>query len=360
VKVTQSQEELTTQLIQSAMPELLRRWQEGDREGHYFKKSWNCADIPASPHISAEFFQCQPRYLECFAKGEAGVSPFLTVSLGEKTYRIKLKRSQPGNKFSQWITRSEWGQPDLPLAGLLIELEVEGLGSWPVILEDTCRDSYLPERIYSYGARAEKDSRPLELEWDNFGRTIFIDKYLVSHADYELFSKIPADLKKLALPVTGLTAMEQEAYCASRGARRLEAHLWDAATMTPVDQSRPAPQFIVKPWLPWTRDRKGTFVEEALLNPDWKPKRSDCRRAFVHECKGKFLYRPYDSDNVSWMGIFHVLGGEPEMFRNTFEPSLVLKLSSRDLPAMAREHQLGMRGKLESRAGFRCYREVYP
>ena len=140
----------------------------------------------------------------------------------------------------------------------------------------------------------------------------------------------------------------------------MEAHLWDAATLTPPDINRPLPEFIVKPWLPWTRDRRGTFFEKAFKDRDWKPTAVDCGLAYVKDCIEVVPYRPYHSDNVSWMGIFHVLGGEPERFRNTVEPNLVIKGSHRYLNANDSAHQLGVRLKDRDKAAFRCYREVFP
>jgi hypothetical protein len=357
--VVASEEDRMTEVVLSAMPQLLERWQEGDREGKFKKSSWACGNLPFSPHVAPAFLKCQPRYLECWARGEAGVPGFLSVTLGDKKYEVRLRKSFPEGHL-QWVTRSELGRADLPIAGALVDVDVKGLGHWPMILEDTCRDTYLPERIYSYGARPERDTRPVEMMWDNIGRKIFIDKFLVSNADVELWRKKPAASNELALPAIDLTNKEQEAYCAWRGARRMEAALFDAATMTPADLSRPTPEFIVKPWLPWTRDRRGTFFEKALQNPDWKPTATDCSLAFVAGCDKVATYQPHHTDNVAWSGIFQVLGGEAEIFRNPIEPDHVARLSSRRLPANDDGHQLGRRVGRAIAAGFRCYREVFP
>ena len=63
---------------------------------------------------------------------------------------------------------------------------------------------------------------------------------------------------------------------------------------------------------------------------------------------------------VAWSGIFQVLGGEAEIFRNPIEPDHVARLSSRRLPANDDGHQLGRRVGRAIAAGFRCYREVFP
>ncbi len=360
IEISGSRDAALTEVVLSVMPKILERWKEGDREGFYGTKQWKCSSLPLLSSVTSEFFKCQPRYLECWARGEVGVPANLSVKVGEKKYQIRLKQDAETGTYVQFMTKAEAQDSAAPSSGVYINVEVEGLGSWPMILADTCKETYLPERVYSYGARSEREFPSEEMMWDNFGRKIFIDKFLVSHADWELWTKKIEDPKNLALPKTGVTVEEQEAFCAFRGKRRLEAHIWDAATMTPSDINRPMPEFIVKPWLPWTRDRRGTFFEEALLNQDWKPKKSDCSIAYVHECIEKFPYQPMHTDNVAWSGVFHVLGGEPERMRNSIEPNLVERLSSLHLPAMAREHQLGRRGEKNEASGFRCYREVYP
>ncbi|MBY0516442.1 MAG: hypothetical protein K2P81_06010 [Bacteriovoracaceae bacterium] len=359
-EVSLSKEVRLTEVVLSAMPKILERWKEGDREGFYGSKKWKCSSLPHSSSVTSEFFKCQPRYMECWAREEVGVSSNLSVQVGEKKYQVRLKKNEETGKYVQFITKAETQEPLAPSSGIYINVEVEGLGFWPMILADTCKETYLPERVYSYGARSEREFPSEEMMWDNFGRKIFVDKFLVSNADWEFWTKKLEDPKILVLPKIGTTVEEQEAFCASRGKRRLEAHIWDAATMTPSDINRAMPEFIIKPWLPWTRDRRGTFFEDALLNPYWKPKKADCALAFVHECLEKYTYQPMHTDNVAWSGVFHVLGGVPERFRNSIEPTLVEKLSSSHLPAMAREHQLGRRGEKNEASGFRCYREVYP
>jgi hypothetical protein len=355
----ESSKDRMTEVVLSAMPALVERWQEGDREGKFQKTSWSCGHLPYSDHVAPAFLRCQPRYLECWARGEAGVPPFLSVKVGSENFEVRLRKSFPSG-YAQWLTRAEVGRADFPLAGVLVDIEVKGLGHWPVVLEDTCRDTFLPERVYSYGARPERHEQSLEMMWDNIGRWIYVDKFLVSRADVELWDKkVVKDLSTIALPATHLTEEEQENYCASRGARRMEAHLWDAATMTPTDLQRATPEFIVKPWLPWTRDRRGTFFEKALQDENWQPLASDCATAYVAECEKRFPYQPHHTDNVAWSGIFHVMGGESEFFRNPIEPNKTARLSSRRLPATSEDHQLGRRGTTQT-AGFRCYREVFP
>ncbi len=345
-----------TEVVLSAIPQVQERWSEGDMESNWGSAKWTCRSLNKSEHISNGFFKCQPAYLDCFARGEVGVDPHFKVNLGKKEYQVKLRELSPGS-FGKWLTKSDLLDENLPVSGLLVHLEVKDLGVWPVILEDICRDQYLPQRFYSYGSRPEKGEIPLEMMWDNFGRFIFIDKYLVSRMDWALWKKNPIP-QDPALPIVGISVIEQEAYCASRDARRLDALFWDAATMTPPDLKRDKPQFITKPWLPWSRDRRETFFELALKDPNWRATLNDCKKAYVKECQG-FPYLPFEMDNISWMGVNHVVGGTPEVMRNSIEGELVYKASSKFESARSSAHQLGVRKAEGMDSGFRCYREIF-
>lgn len=370
------EQEQFTEVVLSGLPKLLERWQQGDLEETYATKYWACDELPFSTTVAPAYLQCNPHYLECWARGKSGVPAVIPVELDGKTYNVKLRATYPeigeyskGKRHGSWVTRGGLDNPIAPWSGLLVELEVEGVkGFWSMILEDTCRMQDLPERRYSYGPRPQRHERVQEMDWDNSGRKISIDKFLVSRSDVNQWVltarvdkvKISEDRKNWALPSTELSEEQQTEYCAWLGKRRMEAHIWDAATMPPANVKRPFPDFSVKPWLPWSRDKKGSFFEAAELDTQWTPRQQDCELAFVSECKDLYAYRPHSSDNVSWMGIYHVLGGTPEQFRNPVQPQLDLKASSVNLLASSPLHQLGRRqeGK-DVPAGFRCYREEF-
>lgn len=371
------EEERFTEVVLSGLPKLVERWQEGDAEESFGTEKWACDELPASPHVGPEYLRCNHHYLECWARGNAGSRPSIPVTLDQTTYQLRLRAIFPeipeftgGKRHTRWVTRSELENPIVPTSGVMVELSVENMkGTWRMILEDTCRGAELPERRYSYGARPERHERVREMDWDNDGRKILLDKYLVSQGevnDWILATrpahlKLSTDKKTLALPSTDLNNEQQTQYCAWLGKRRMEAHLWDAATMLPSNVKRPFPDFVVKSWLPWSRDKKDSFFEKAELNRDWQPTVHECMQAYVKECVGRFPYIPHNSDNVSWMGIYHVLGGTPEEMRNPIEGKLSLKASSFLLPGFDEGHQLGRR--LEGTGhgtGFRCYREDFP
>ena len=371
----QKEQELFTEIVLSGLPKLLERWQEGDLEDNFNSPDWSCDELPKNTSMAPAYFQCNPHYMECWARGKTGAPASIPVKLGSKTYQVRLRDVFPavktfasGDRHGQWVTRGELGNPIAPWEGLLVEVGVEGNPkSWRMILEDNCHMQELPERRYSYGPRAEHRERVKEMDWDSAGRKIFIDKFLVSRGEVNQWilragppgQQLEDDHTKWALPHTGLSREEKIAYCAFNSKRWMEAHLWDAATMTPSNLKRPFPEYIVKPWLPWARDRRDSFFEKAE-DPDWQPQWQDCAQAYVLECAGKFPYQPHASDNVSWLGIYQVLGGEPERFRNPIEANLDIKASRRTLAAKDQGHQLGRRFAEEALpTAFRCYREEF-
>jgi hypothetical protein len=234
----------------------------------------------------------------------------------------------------------------------------------PLILTDTCRDVYLPERIYGHG-QAQKDSEGFI--WDNFDRKIFIDKFYVSNQKVNewrqltgQFDKILKDRTKWPEPAH-LDLTEQKQYCDYFGKRLLESKLFDAATMTPQDTKDPLPIRIIRPQTPWHRDLSKTFLGMARINADFQLTPLDCMLAQVQGCENKL----FTTDSASWMGMSYALGFYPESLINSIEPQKNLKVSSRALPASSTWHELGKRGNwkgLQSEAdlpvAFRCYEEV--
>jgi hypothetical protein len=252
----------------------------------------------------------------------------------------------------------------LPLHyGYQIELSVAELPgrSQKILLTDSCRDTYLPERIYGYGKRPSKGEGFI---WDNFGRKIFIDRFYVTNQmvnEWKVLTnksgEILADRTLWPLPAH-LSKDDQVKYCSYFGKRPLTAELFDAASMTPTDYKNPKPLKVVRAQTPWQRDLSKSFLGVARINPDHQLTPLDCQLAQVQGCKEKY----FTTDSASWMGMNFPLGFSPEVLVNTIDPELNLKISSRDLPASSPWHELGNRttwdGKLA--AAFRCYEEVVP
>jgi hypothetical protein len=359
-------------VIEVAKPQLLKLWEEGDT--FIPKEGPKCPEeIAFSPLVGRSYYRCQPHLWECFWRGGLGEErPALKIELFGQTFHVVANAAFPPPKdlggearYSRLTPAHESGLG--AGHGYVVELSVREIPGQvqAVMLTDTCRDTYLPQRIYGYGKAADRKAEGFI--WDNFDRHIFIDRFYVTNQRLnEWFTltgkpdRLIRDPKLWPLPAL-LSREEQHEYCAHFGKRLLEAKLFDAATMPPVDSRNPKPEFVPRPQTPWHRDLGKTFLGVARINPDHQLTPLDCQLAQVKGCDEKH----FATDSASWMGIFHALGFSPEAFANPIEPDRNLKLSSRLLPAGSEWHELGVRSnwsgqQAELPVAFRCYDEVAP
>ncbi|MGE3610348.1 MAG: hypothetical protein AB7I27_12220 [Bacteriovoracaceae bacterium] len=362
---------LFAQVIEASTPQILKLWEEGDK---YISKSGiKCpSEIDFQKNIGRSYYQCQPHFWQCYWEGGVRQEVNLNVDLFGQKYRVYAKPSfdpipeySNQSRYYQFIKNSF---TDLNLKyGILIELgvrEIPGF-SQTMLLTDTCRDVYLPERIYGYGKVSDKKDNGFI--WDNFDRKIFIDRFYVTNQqvnEWRVYSnqkdKLIADRKLWPLPAL-LNLKEQKKYCAFLGKRVLEAKLFDAAAMTPADTKNPYPEKVIRPQAPWQRDLSKTFLGMARINQDYQLTPLDCQLAQVEGCSEKF----FSTDSASWMGMNYSLGFYPESLINFVEPKKNIKLSSRFLPPSSEWHELGLLSTWDGEQGdlkvaFRCYEEVSP
>ena len=372
-KKPETPEKLFAQVIEASLPKVTELWEEGDR--FITKSGLRCPqEVVLSPKIGRSYYQCQPHFWQCYWEG--GVTseqPYLKIDLFGQTYHVRAKPSfpsieayGPNSRYYQWL-KTEGEGLNLKY-GMVVDLEVKEIPgiSQSMLLTDTCRDSYLPERVYAYGKL--KDKKDKGFVWDNFDRDIFIDKFYVSNQqvnEWRLLSNedknVVSDPKMWGEPAY-LNRDEQIKYCAFYGKRLLEAKLFDAATMAPTDQSNPFPEVMLRPQTPWQRDLSKSFLGVARINPDYQLTPLDCQLAQVKGCAERY----YTTDSATWMGVFFGIGFEKESYRNPIEPSKTLKISSRAHAPDSEWHELGVRGnwkgeqdeKDHSKVAFRCYEEV--
>ncbi len=364
--------ELFAQVMRSAVPEVLRLWEEGD--DFIPKTGAQCPkELQLSEKVGRSYYQCQPHLWQCFWEGGLG-NPVLKVEHDGQTYHVRARPSFPAIKtysespryYEMKFTRPHQQRSGLEIPyGMVVELEVREFPgkTQALLLADTCRDVYLPERIYGYGK--PKDKKTKGFEWDNFGRRIFIDRFTVSQQqvnEWHLLTGRPEKVEPNPLlwgHPAYLGKEERREYCHFVGRKPLEAKLFDAATMAPGDLQNPLPTMVLRPSTPWQRDLSKTFLGVARINPDYQLTPLDCQLAQVKGCKETY----FTTDSATWMGINFGLGFEPEIFENTIEPSQNLKLSSRHLPPASTWHELGVRTTQDEnspKAAFRCYTEVVP
>jgi hypothetical protein len=364
-------EKLFAQVILSAQPKILSLWEEGDRL--IKKEGLNCEqEILFDTKVGRSYYQCQPHFWQCYWQGGVKQDPAIKIDLFGQTFHLRAQanfKSIPAFSSHPRFYQVLKG----PIQGLnfhygvLVEFKIDEIPdlTWPMILTDTCRDVYLPQRIYPYGKNEEKTGEGFI--WDNFDRQIFIDKFYVSNQQVNVWKllnqrkDLEPDQKKWPQPAL-LNLRDQQAYCSFFGKRLLEAKLLDAASMTPIDQKESKPQRVNRPQTPWQRDLSKTFLGMARINEDYQLTPLDCVLAQVEGCSERF----FSTDSVTWMGLNYPLGFYPESLLNTIEPHKNLKVSSRFESPASKWHELGVRGQWEGiqeekkPVAFRCYEEVSP
>lgn len=370
-KRPETPEKLFTQVIEAARPKILHLWEEGDV--FLSKEGTRCeTEILHEKSTGKSYYQCNPHFWQCYWQGGVTSHQSLEIDLFGQTFHVMAKpvfnpipAFSPELRYSEMFLRKS---PGMNLRyGYKVELEVREIPglSQPMILTDTCRDTFLPQRVYGYGK--PKDKRDNGFVWDNFDRNIFIDKFYVTNRqvnEWKLLSgskSIEADRKKWPKPAI-LSPKDQKAYCAFFGKRLLEAKLFDAATMSPSDMKNPLPEKIYRPDTPWQRDISKTFLGIARINPDYQLTPLDCQLAQVQGCTEKF----FATDSATWMGMMYAIGFYPESFVNDIEPEKKLKKSSRFFAPASPWHELGNLSDWDGSqteslpVAFRCYEEVAP
>ena len=372
IKRPESPQKLFTQVILAAKPQIQRLWEEGDK---FFPKDGpRCADeIAHDKSIGRSYYQCQPHFWQCYWQQGTQELPALKIDVFGQTYHVVARAAfdaipeYSNNHRYYRMFRENTGSLNLSY-GYVVEMEVREIPgfSQPMILTDSCRDTYLPERIYGYGK--VKDKREEGFIWDNFGRKIFLDKFYVTNQqvnEWRLLSgektKIVTDRLKWPMPAL-LNLKEQKQYCGFFGKKLLEAKLFDAATMSPSDFKNPRPEKVMRPETPWQRDLSKSFLGQSRINPDYQLTPLDCQLAQVQGCNDKF----FSTDSATWMGFHYALGFYPESLVNHIEPDKNLKMSSKFLAPGSEWHELGHLSKWDGEqkenltVAFRCYEEVAP
>ncbi len=359
---------LFLEIVRAAEPQIQKIWAEGSS---LMKGPAHCKEeIVFEMRVGRSYFNCQPHFWQCFWQGGiSGQVPSIKLELFGQTYHIKANAVFPAipaySNFPRFYEMMKLSGSGLNLHyAYQVEISVSELPgfSQKILLTDSCRDSYLPERIYGYGKRPSSGEGFI---WDNFGRRIFIDRFYVTNQMVNEFrilngenSKIIPDRLKWPLPAE-LPLEDQKKYCSFLGKRLLTAELFDAASMTPADFKNTRPAKVVRSQTPWQRDISKSFLGVARINPDYQLTPLDCQLAQVEGCKEKY----FTTDSASWMGMNFPMGFFPESLENTIDPQLNLKVSSRFHPPASDKHELGLRsnwnGKsYEKPVAFRCYEET--
>lgn len=362
VKRPEVPQKLFSQVMSAAQPKILELWKEADR--FFPAGGTNCPEeIQHADHIGKTYYQCNPHFWQCYWQGGVRQRPELEITLFGKTFHLRAKAAF-NSRFYDLFKRTSLGLP--VQYGYVVQMEIKEIPELhqTMILVDSCRDVFLPERLYGYGR--EEASIKEGFIWDNFDRNIFIDKFYVTNRQVNEWRRltdktelIEKDVKKWPYPAL-LSRKEQKDYCAFYGKRLLEAKLFDAASMPPAEPKNPLPDIVHRPQTPWHRDLSKTFLGMARINPDYQLTPLDCQLAQTQGCEEKL----FSTDSATWMGIHFPLGFYPESLENFIAPSKNLKRSSRYFTAGSTVHELGYRDEWKGEqtsslpVAFRCYEEV--
>ncbi len=297
--------------------------------------------ILPDPQVGNRYLSCNPIFWECFWSKGIKKNPMLSFESEGQAFHLKSVKLDNG-KFGKIITRSSLKTGSAPDWVFQVKIEVEEFPGQTLSLGllNTCRDRFLPERVYAYGVSKTSRAEDVFL-WDNFGRSIFVDRFPVSNREINDWAENNSkymhlkvnEIKKWPYPAAHLSYKEQVQYCAEAGARLMEPLIFDAASLLPSSDIY-QPEVVTASATPWERDRGRTF-----LSNETSPTVEDCKKAAVKGCK---IY-PYNTNSVSWMGMSDSLGFYPESFRSVYD-RFNIKFSSIFIPADSSWSLLGKRG----------------
>ena len=341
------------EVLIKASQELQRLWQNGDLDSLWKNKRLDCGELLGDPSRTNDaYLRCNPDFIQCYYEHLDKIyQPHFTVL--HKNIKQKVYLNKFNNKtYYQLLTKSTYMGKNIPPFGIMVELALQNnlKNRLRFILKDVCSDVLLPARIYAFGPMP-KDHRK-DWKWDNFNRSIFVDKHLVSNRDIREWIEHDPNIKlghfktdnmQLSNPVITLNLSEMRKYCYFRGKELLHAHVFDAATFLPMDMSNARPHLIIRsPW-PFSRVSKEGYLYKAQKDENYEVTKTDCTYAFTADCLKYFQYQNFNDWALSFVGISGSLGGYMEVFENITHPDENLKASSFYFPASSSVHRLANR-----------------
>ena len=350
-QIRQGKDEI--EVLIKASKSLKRIWQSGDLDSLWKSQDLDCTDLLGDPSQTKDtYLRCNPDFIQCYFEHLDKIyRPHFTVlhkNIKQKVYLNKFN----DKKYYQLLTKSTYVGKNVPHFGIMVELTLQNnlKNRLRIILKDVCSDVLLPQRIYAFGPMPKDHKK--DWKWDNFNRSIFIDKHLVSNRDIREWIAHDSNIKlahfsaesmKLSQPATTLKISEMRKYCNFRGKELLHAHVFDAATFLPMDMSNPRPNVIIRsPWS-YSRVSKEGYLYQAQTNENYEVTKTDCTYAFTADCLKYFKYQNYNDWALSFLGISGSLGGYMEVFENISHPEQNLKASSFYFPASSSVHRLANR-----------------
>jgi len=132
------------EVLIEASKKIKKIWHEGDLRGQLKNKKLNCGkELGDLGQVDSTFFRCNLRFLECVLRESLEKD---IIDFPKNIYPIKQEKGL----FTKWVNRSTMNGPKIPNFGVMINLGYGG-DSLKIILEDSCHQSVIPQRVYSYG-----------------------------------------------------------------------------------------------------------------------------------------------------------------------------------------------------------------
>ena len=340
-------------VLMKASYELKRIWQNGDLDSLWKNQHLDCTKLLGDPALANDaYLRCNPDFIQCyFEHMNKSKQPHLTIHHKNIKQNVYLHRFK-NHKYYQLVTKSIYIGKKIPPMGIMVELALQNnpKNRLRIILKDVCSEVLLPPRIYAFGPMPKDHKK--DWKWDNFNRSILVDKNLVSNRDIREWQDHDPTIRlghfstgreQLSNPATTLTIVEMKKFCQFRGKELLSAHVFDAATFLPMDLSNPRPNLIIRsPW-PFSRVSKEGHLYKAQKDENYEVTNSDCAFAYTADCLKYFQYKNYNDWALSFTGIAGSLGGYMEVFDNISYPDQNLKASSFYFPASSLVHRLAHR-----------------
>lgn len=324
---------------------LHENWTKGDFRRLLENKKLSCSLFWDSDKLGREFSRCNPEYLDCLLDYEQKQSGGLTVN--ERKVLIEKNNL---NHFYRPIKKVNFGSSTL---NAVYEIYFKiGEEEFYTYLEDSCRDSFLPEDRYAIGIyQKDKD----DWFWNNRGRFLFVDKTPVLKYKYKLWMNENVEFKRedFYTYVENIPSEKAHAYCALHAGKIVQSHVLDASSFFPTERTPESVNYFRPPFA-WTKSTE--------LKIDEKDK---CRYIFSKECLGK-NYSAAFAGIPSWIGLSNIHGGLVEEIYNPFSPQMNLVPSSFYFDFSSPMQHVGNRMDFENmkkleenfQTTFRCMKEV--
>lgn len=342
-------------LVFQAIPKISITFQRGDDDKVWRSRKIQCSDIPHEAQISDLYLNCNPHFFNCLLENRDKANLKFEVDHKGKSYEVVPLRAfgaEADPKFYRVVSKKYMQGDEIPFYGTQWRFTVKGFeeNSQDVILQNTCEDTYLPQKVYISKEMSERNSE--ELVWNNIKQNIFIDKFQVRFRDIIDWKevnksidhiKIPENPLRWAYPAYGLTVREMKEYCAYKGKSIAKAHILDAASFFPQEPNNPTYKDRGFPPYPWSKRK---YSEDLYQIQSGKKEFNLglCQNGFFKECFERGVNtKSHIEKSLSWIGVGDLLGGVMEYVVNDITPRKNLIASSLYLSASNPLNQLGMR-----------------